>query len=287
MPGVNRLSWVGFGVLAATALVSCQSVPSNGPASRPLVWPSAPEDKTARPEQSPAEPLPVEPLPEPATVPVERPPLLDAPWKHPNCALIIDAYWDNPIDWDALATEKRVVAVIHKATQGFKIDREYALRKQEALRRGYLWGSYHLGVRGEPEKQADFYLKTAQPSAEEVIALDLEDLDRGMSIAGAARFIQRIKEKTGRYPLVYGNHDTIQRISEEADDDVFAKCPLWYARFKKTIPDFPSGVWPAYTLWQFSSEYSVQIRLAGTKKDIDVNVYPGTVDELRQAWPLS
>ena len=87
--------------------------------------------------------------------------------------------------------------------------------------------------------------------------------------------------------MVYGNHDTIQRISEEAADVVFGECPLWYARFRKRIPDFPNGVWTTYTLWQFSSEYNVQIRLAGTKKDIDVNVYPGTTDELRRAWPFS
>jgi GH25 family lysozyme M1 (1,4-beta-N-acetylmuramidase) len=274
-------------LLAATGMASCKTAPTRDFTLASFDWPVTPQDATPNPEQARAEPAPVEPLPEAATVPLERPPALSEPWKHPSCGLVIDAYWDNPIDWDALATEKRVVAVVHKATQGFTIDEKYALRKQEALQRGYLWGSYHLGARGKPEEQADFYLKTTRPAQTELIALDLEDLDRRMSIAEAARFIQRIREKTGRYPLVYGNHDTIERVSEEARGNAFANCPLWYARFRKTIPDLPNGVWSTYTLWQFSSEYTVQVRLAGTKKDIDVNVYSGTVDELRRAWPFS
>jgi GH25 family lysozyme M1 (1,4-beta-N-acetylmuramidase) len=201
--------------------------------------------------------------------------------------LIIDAYWDNPIDWEKLATETRVIGVIHKASEGFRADHKYAERKAEALRRGYLWGSYHLGIRGNPEKQADFYLQTARPGANEVMALDMEDIDTHMTIPEAVRFIRRIHAKTGRYPLVYGNHDTIQRISTETGETVFRDTPLWYARFRESIPDFPTGIWSNYTLWQFSSEYKVQVRIAGTRKDIDVSVYPGTHDELRRAWPFS
>jgi len=214
----------------------------------------------------------------------------DRPWKDESVALIIDPYYKNPIDWEQLATETRVVAVIHKATIGTtSIDRAYEERKREARRRGYLWGSYHWGVAGDPEKQADYYLDTVQPSADELIALDLEDATSRtlMNADEALRFVKRVKERTGRYPLLYTNHASAKLISDRFKDTEFKNAPLWYARFKPKVTDFPAGLWPTYTLWQFSSELLVQIRIPGTESDMDVNVYNGTVAELRAAWPLT
>ena len=56
---------------------------------------------------------------------------------------------------------------------------------------------------------------------------------------------------------------------------------------RETIPDFPAGLWSSYTLWQFSSEILPQKPLPGVKSDMDVNVYRGTVTELRRCWPLT
>src|SRR5262245_18461158 len=101
---------------------------------------------------------------------------LDAPWKDPEIALVIDPFFVNDIDCDKLATEPRVVAIIHKTTIGTtELDPGYLKRKEEARRRGYLWGSYHWGERGDPEKQADFYIHTVKPAPDELIARDLED----------------------------------------------------------------------------------------------------------------
>lgn len=43
--------------------------------------------------------------------------MFHAPWRHPERPLIIDAYWDNPIGGNELATESRVAAIIHKASE--------------------------------------------------------------------------------------------------------------------------------------------------------------------------
>ena len=40
------------------------------------------------------------------------------PWKKPNRALVIDAYEYNSIDWNALASDKRIVGFINKASDG-------------------------------------------------------------------------------------------------------------------------------------------------------------------------
>ena len=213
----------------------------------------------------------------------------DEPWKRPQTALILDAYAENALDWAELAAEPRVAGIIHKASQGLTADPAYQARKTEARLHGYVWGSYHLGQRGDPEQQADFYLNAVQPTADELIALDLESLEgsSAMTLDEAERFIQRIYDAIGRYPVVYGNHSVITALSARGPDSVFAKTPLWYARFRQDIPDFPTGVWPSYTLWQFSSEINVQIRIPGTRPDIDVNVFFGTREQLVQLWPFS
>ena len=219
------------------------------------------------------------------------------PWKNPNSAIVIDPFEGNNIDWDKLATDKRVVAIIHRATIGDRVDKKYADRKIEAKKRGYKWGAYHYGKPGDPIKQADFFLATVKPEKDDLIALDLEstDFDKHMSVDEARIFINRIKEKTGRYPIVYANNLVTKAIGEEAaPDDVFAKTHLWYARFKRSVTDFPAGTWKTYTFWQFSSEMnctaadraSCLYTVPGTEYDMDVDVFNGTVDELINNWPF-
>src|SRR6267154_5449129 len=218
------------------------------------------------------------------------------PWKKPNIALAIDPYERNEIDWEKLATDKRVVAIIHRATIGDRANRKYAERRDEAKKRGYKWGAYHFGRPGDPIKQADFFLNTAKPAADELIALDLESVDatKHMTFEEAQVFIKRIKEKTGRYPLIYANNEVTKAISDQyGADEVFAKTHLWYARFKKNVKDFPVGTWKTYTVWQFSSEQNCSpgnrsaclYTVPGTEYDMDVDVYNGTIEELRDRWP--
>ncbi len=213
-----------------------------------------------------------------------------SPWKDLQVALVIDPYYANAINWDKLATEPRVVAIIHKSTIGAsKLDPSYFKRKEEARKRGYLWGSYHWGVAGNPEKQADFYLDTVKPAANELIALDLEDARSKtlMNVDEAIRFVERVKTRTGRYPVLYTNHASAKLISAKYKDSVFKNTPLWYARFKANVTDFPTGVWDTYTLWQFSSEILNQQPISGTKKDMDINVFNGSTEKLKAVWPLT
>ena len=217
-------------------------------------------------------------------------PEFEAPWKNPRTALLIDAFYGNSIDWDELATERRVVGVIHKATVGTaRVDPAYFLRKEEALKRGYLWGSYHWGVAGDPEKQADFYIDTIKPGPNEMMALDLEDARSTtlMNVDEAILFVERIKVRTGRYPVLYANHKTAQLIATSYRDSVLVKTPLWYARFKEKVDDFPAGAWKSYALWQFSSEILPQLPIPGTRPDMDIDVFNGSIGELKAAWPLS
>jgi len=214
----------------------------------------------------------------------------DEPWKSPEAAIVLDPFAGNSIDWDKLHSEPRVIAIIHKSTIGSsRIDPEYFTRKTEARQRGYLWGSYHWGEKGNPEQQADFYFDSVKPAADELVALDLEDATSAtlMNADEALRFVRRFKQRSGRCPVLYTNHASAKLISERFRNTEFANTPLWYARFKKKVTDFPRGLWQGYSLWQFSSEILPQMPIPGTKPDMDINVYNGTPQDLRSKWPLT
>lgn len=239
------------------------------------------------------------------------------PWKDSNTTFVLDPFGPNKLDFDELATEKRVTAIIHKASDCVargktcvqRTDNKYIDRRDEARRRGYLWGSYHLGGPGNPIKQADDYLDFAKPAADEVMALDLEDISpQFMSIREAAVFVARVKERTGRYPMVYITGKIKAAIESNPElNRVFINTPLWYARYLNDIgPFFPGKIWKTYALWQFQSEINCCTKrprrcpqspslktctspkpIAGTEFDMDVNVFFGDAAKLKASWPFT
>lgn len=215
------------------------------------------------------------------------------PWDQSNTSIIIDAYEGNSIDWNLMATDKKVAAVIHRSSMGLKVDSQYLARKKLALSKGYLWGAYHLGTPGNTVEQAKLFLSLVENEPETLMILDLEDTGSGsfMSVTEAAVFMDYIYEKTGRIPVVYANHTTTLMINQKLKTNpLIAQSKLWYARFKANVTDFPSGVWSNYFLWQFSSEIncaktgSCLYNVPGTKFDMDVNVFNGTARELADKW---
>lgn len=214
------------------------------------------------------------------------------PWLDSTTCIIIDAFEGNSIDFNKLKTDKKVVAIIHRATHGLKIDKKIIERKAITTQNGFLFGSYHLALSGDPIKQADFYLSNIGDFKNDLLALDLEVLDSShMTLPDAEKFINRIVEKTQRYPYLYCNNDVFNTINQQYDSSsVFAKCKLWYARFRKGIPMFNTKVWQSYTLWQFSSEINCTqtgkclYNVPGTFFDMDINVYNGSLKMLKMAW---
>lgn len=229
--------------------------------------------------------------------PIETTPLnlnasFDYPWKKDTSLIVIDAYQGNGIDWDKMATDKKNVAVIHRSSSGLRTDSKYIERKKEALKRGYLWGAYHLGERGNTLQQADLFISLANDN-DTLMVLDLEDTanKKMMSVDESVLFMDYVFKKTGKLPVVYANHSvTVALNSKLKNDAMFKNSRLWYARFKGKVTDFPVGIWKNYFLWQFSSEInctktgSCLYNVPGTLFDMDVNVFYGSKEELKSQW---
>lgn len=215
------------------------------------------------------------------------------PWTHSDTSIVIDAYEGNSINWDKMAKDTKVVGVIHRSSIGMRIDTQYKARKKIALERGYLWGAYHLGNKGNTIAQADLFLSLVKDEPNTLMVLDLENTTASnfMSIDEAVVFMNYIYEKTGYIPTVYANHSTATLLNQKVKSNpLFQQSKLWYARFKATVTDFPAGIWPTYFLWQFSSEINCSTtgaclyNVPGTSSDMDVNVFNGSARELAEKW---
>jgi GH25 family lysozyme M1 (1,4-beta-N-acetylmuramidase) len=241
------------------------------------------------------------------------------PWLKSDRALVVDAYEYNTIDWQKLATNKRIAGFISKASDGLsppyacsgnetEVKLCKALWKRHAVARelfqtrrvvakslGLKWGAYHLARPGNPIDQANNFIDFAEPGPDDLIALDIEDNDPAewMSLEDAEEFARHIQRRIGRFPILYTNGATAQHIADNRDRyPLLSRLPLWYARYKPEIGmHFPTGNWQGYALWQFSSQANCDdrtcpYRVAGTPNDIDVNVASMNAGELRKAWPF-
>ena len=224
----------------------------------------------------------------------QSPPFSNKPWAN-NYPVVLDAYNKNAINYAQLKASNIVSAIIFKASGGLKADKGYAESVKKAKANGFLVASYHLGLNSYPIKQADFYLAQIADGKNKPMALDIEELNsKNISLPDAEKFINRIFEKTGKYPFLYCNHQVFLAINAKYDkNSVFAKCPLWYARFKEPLPKISTNVWNKVTLWQFACEINCQnketkkdnpscpLRVPGTLNDMDVNAFNGTLQELK------
>ncbi|TIT74135.1 MAG: muramidase, partial [Mesorhizobium sp.] len=185
-------------------------------------------------------------------------------------------------DWADLATDKRIVGFINKASDGlpppyfcfgeetdvklckalwkrYAVTRElFQTRKVVARALGLKWGAYHLARPGNPVEQANSFVDFAEPAPDDLIALDIEGIDpaQWMSLEDAEEFVRQVHRRLGRFPVLYSNGKTAQYIADNRYTyRLLSRLPLWYARYKPDIDvHFPMGNWQGYALWQFSAK---------------------------------
>ncbi len=134
----------------------------------------------------------------------------------------------------------------------------------------------------------------------ELLALDFEEHKKTgkiISFDNAALFVQRIYEKTGRYPFLYCNRANMELLSKSIHKSLFSKCPLWIISLQKdgNISHLfnEHDIWKSYTLWQFSCEINCCsqnnnipcfYKVMGLECGIDYNIYNGTCSDLIEHW---
>jgi lysozyme len=212
-------------------------------------------------------------------------------------------------DFVAMKSEG-VVGIIHEASfPRYERDWRYNERQAQAIRAGLLWGAYHFADGTDPIRQADHFLSVVAsshplldaPRQEEnkrsgvLLVLDFEKNHyRGgnMSVAQAAAFAQRIKERTGIYPGIYGSENRLRQMFSGvsgAQRAVLSNCWLWVANYHAQ----PRGIspWGQWDLWQYTGDGKCGLRprsafpigVANMRK-AERNIFNGNNASLQAFW---
>jgi lysozyme len=210
------------------------------------------------------------------------------------------------VDFEAMKREG-VVGVIHEATYPrFDRDTYYRTRQTAAMRAGLLWGAYHFGDATNPIEQAEHFLNVVganwrgpgvQPGGV-LLVLDFEKNGHypggTMRVDQAARFVERIKQRTGKYPGVYGSENRLRAVMNapgvnRADKAILGNCWLWIANYH--YQPTPSSPWSNWRLWQYTGDgkcdlrprSAYPIRVANIAR-AERNIFRGSNDALADWW---
>ncbi|WP_223068151.1 glycoside hydrolase family 25 protein [Paenibacillus caui] len=193
------------------------------------------------------------------------------------------SHHNGVIDWRRVAASGKSFAFI-KASEGttFK-DSMFAANVQGAKEANLMVGAYHFVNAATAEKAreeaanfaAAMSLVGGAAALELPPVMDYENNPRGISKSQinsvASAFLAELEGLTSRKPLVYSGNDF--SVNFDAGLGTYG---LWVARYS-TQPPWNVPAWKNWDFWQYSSTGSV----AGINGQVDLNVFRGSVEELR------
>jgi lysozyme len=190
------------------------------------------------------------------------------------------SHFDGTIDWAAARRDGVGFAII-KATEGTSfVDNRFATNWTNTRAHGIIRGAYHFfRPKSDPVAQADFFVQIAGSPASgdlpPVIDLEVTDgLSAAQVAAGARTFLQRVRQKTGRVPMIYTSVRVFNSLL--GGPSGFDPYPLWVANWNVRCPNIPDPPWTRWTFWQSSATGSV----AGFSDPVDVDSFNGTSADL-------
>jgi lysozyme len=210
------------------------------------------------------------------------------------------------VDFEGMKREG-VVAVIHEATYPrFDRDSYYGARQNAAARAGLLWGAYHFGDATDPIRQAEHFLNAVEsnwrgPAIQPGGVLLVLDFEKNghypggtMRVDQAARFVERIKQRTGKYPGVYGSENRLRAVMNDpkvspVDKRTLGNCWLWIANYHYQPTANPP--WSNWRLWQYTGDgkcdlrprSAYPIRVANIAR-AERNIFRGSNESLAAWW---
>jgi lysozyme len=193
------------------------------------------------------------------------------------------------VEWHRVAQDEKSFAFIRGA-YGDRADSMFAQNYAGAKAAGLMVGAYHFyRVTRDPQAQAQVMTGVLQKAGygdgDLPPVIDVEDnpgydgpwnpADNQRYIAGLRLWIGKLQAATGRLPIIYTRAGFWSQIGNPTG---FDGCPLWISNYGVTSPKLPTG-WSQYAFWQYSDAGNVD----GVHGHCDLNLFNGTVDELRSA----
>ena len=218
-------------------------------------------------------------------------------------AVVNLSHYDEMVPDFSKMSREGIYAAIHEATYPrFAIDGKYAGRQGLATRAGLLWGAYHFGDGTDPSRQADHFVDVVRSSyggadSGVLMVLDFEKNDHypggSMTAEQAAAFVERIRQRTGKYPGVYGSENRLKFMLNRSTTSssvhrALSNCWLWVANYhaKPSV----SEPWSRWTMWQYTGDGICDLPRAmfpigvGNIRRAERNLFNGSVGSLKSFW---
>lgn len=198
------------------------------------------------------------------------------------------SHWNGDIDWGSVA-DAGVKFSFAKVSEGtYYVDSQFSAEDSGAAAAGLLHGGYHFAIPDDSSgaEQADYFVAYGGDWYDDGQTLpgvlDIEynpygetcyDLSNSEMADWVRDFVDEYKALTGRAAIIYTTANWWNSCVGSTD---FGANPMWVAHYGVSSPTIPEG-WGAWTFWQYSSTGSV----AGIDADTDMDIYIGTITELR------
>jgi lysozyme len=170
-----------------------------------------------------------------------------------------------------------------------------------------LWGAYHYANATDPVRQADHFLRVvsnawaqADPTSRPEGVLLVLDFEKNghypggtMRVDQAIAFVERIRERTGKYPGIYsGEYHMTKALSSPKVSStykgVLGNCWLWLANYgarpQATAP------WSYWHLWQYTGDGKCRLPRSSYPKSVanirkaERNIFYGSRSALETFW---
>ncbi len=191
------------------------------------------------------------------------------------------SHYQGDIDWLELMqsrlTDYPIEFVFMKATEGGDHgDDTFTRNFSEAGKHGFIRGAYHFfSPKTDPLKQADFFIRTVKLAPGDLPpVLDVEVTGKKTKQElqqNIKRWLDRVEAHYGVKPILYTSYKFKSRY---LDDSIFNTYPYWIAHYYVDSVKY-EGKWH---FWQHSDVGAVP----GIDEDVDLNVFNGSLEELKR-----
>ena len=168
--------------------------------------------------------------------------------------------------------------VFIKATEGTKyINPTWREQAGQVIQTNKLLGFYHFSSVENPIAEADFFISVVKDYiGKAVLVLDFEaGAINAWGNVGARQFLNRVKEKTGVYPMIYMSAEVTRQFNWSTISNTN---PLWVAQYASMNPTgYQSEPWTdgkGYGAWSSAAihQYSSAGSLANWNGNLDINL---------------
>lgn len=168
--------------------------------------------------------------------------------------------------------------VIIKATEGTNyINPTWEEQAVQVIQTNKLLGFYHFASVVNPIAEADFFISVVKDYiGKAVLVLDFEaGAINAWGNVGARQFLNRVKEKTGVYPMIYMSAEVTRQFNWSTISNTN---PLWVAQYASMNPTgYQSEPWTdgkGYGAWSSPAihQYSSAGSLANWNGNLDINL---------------